>query len=366
MKKTLIISFAAAALLAGQVLSAGETSRKYPSGGNWFAEGGIGLNAVYNNRHFGGPGLALDLAVGKWLSPDVALRAGVHGLFNSPVKSDTKWLTGEGRFMQASVDADVLWDPFSTFMGYDSGRLYSLQPYGRFALLSVGKNKPENFELGAGAGLKNVFRLGEDVACHLDISALVSREQAFLPSGHFIVFPAATFGVTFRFGKQGFPKKEVVTKIQECDHLPQIHNLLEQIQQLKNAPADTVKVIEYVENKPELKKENLEIGSVILFFDLGKDVLSVEERARLEAFAKSEALNDAEIIITGSADSATGSAETNKAISQRRATHVYELLLNRFGVEKSRVKIEAIGDTANVGSPEENRCVTVTASRVLK
>ena len=105
---------------------------------------------------------------------------------------------------------------------------------------------------------------------------------------------------------------------------------------------------------------------VILFFDLGKDVLSVEERARLEAFAKSEALNDAEIIITGSADSATGSAETNKAISQRRATHVYELLLNRFGVEKSRVKIEAIGDTANVGSPEENRCVTVTASRVLK
>ena len=366
MRKLQTFFLTAAAILLAASLSAQETSKKYPSEGNWFADCGLGINTIYNNGHVGGAGLAIEAAAGKWLSPDVALRAGLHGLYNSPYKDDTEWFTGEGPFMPISLTADVLWDPFSTFKGYNSERFYSLQPYGRFSFISVCKDfKPQNMELGAGGGLKNVFRLNQSVAAYLDLAAVISREQAYRPDGRFILFPTATIGLSFRIGKQGFPKKEKETVIQECDHLPQIHNLLARIEELKKAPADTVRVVEYVEKKVEVPAtEDLVIGSVIVFFDKGSDVLSVEERARLEAFAKSEAVKDAQIIITGSADSATGSAELNKALSEKRAGHVLDLLVSRFGVNKSKVSVEAIGDTANVGSPEDNRCVTVTASKM--
>jgi hypothetical protein len=47
--------------------------------GNWFVSAGAGVNMFYDNAETAN-GLALDVNVGKWITPCVGVRAGFNGL----------------------------------------------------------------------------------------------------------------------------------------------------------------------------------------------------------------------------------------------------------------------------------------------
>ena len=63
---------------------------------------------------------------------------------------------------------------------------------------------------------------------------------------------------------------------------------------------------------------------------------------------------DAKIAVTGYADSATGTPETNKALSEQRAQTVVDML-KKAGIESSRISFDSAVDRDSTQSPESNR-----------
>ena len=92
-----------------------------------------------------------------------------------------------------------------------------------------------------------------------------------------------------------------------------------------------------------------------LFFVIGKAEIRPDEAFKLGQIA--QILKDnpsAKIEITGYADSATGTAETNKTLSEQRAQTVVDML-KKAGVDASRISFTSAVDRDSTQSPESNR-----------
>ncbi len=126
------------------------------------------------------------------------------------------------------------------------------------------------------------------------------------------------------------------------------------------------KVVEKIVEKEVVKevvkevkvKENTLKGEYTddLFFVIGKDEIRPDEAFKLGRIA--QILNDnpdAKIIVTGYADSATGTAAINRSLSEQRAAKVVEML-QKAGVSASRITKQSTGTDRNAsGTPESNR-----------
>jgi len=118
------------------------------------------------------------------------------------------------------------------------------------------------------------------------------------------------------------------------------------------------KVVEkVVEKKVEVPAKTLKgIYEDDLFFVIGKSEIRPEEAFKLGQIAQILKDNpDAKITVTGYADSATGSAETNKKLSAERAAQVVSLLKSA-GISASRISSAGTGsDKDATKGPEANR-----------
>lgn len=343
-----------AAILCGTLSSyAQEKTGRFPNYGNWFVEASGGINSVFNNRKLGEYGPAASLGLGKWLAPDAGVRLGLNGVKNGAPVDDDRWMYGKGSFLHFSVTGDLIWRPIDTFAGYDASRVYSLQPYARFSFLFTGADRPNNLEFGAGGGLRNVVKLGERISLVVDLAAVITREHAYRIAGQqamgrFLAFPTLSAGFSINLGKQGF--KKTVEIIREVP----VEKIVEKIVE--------VPVEKIVEVEKAVKAEDpLSVGSIIVLFDIGKADLTLVERAQVEAFVKGLDVKNTKFIVTGQADKATGNADGNLELSKQRAQVVYDVLTGYCGVPAEHVSVKAIGDTANLGTPEVNRSVTVSA-----
>jgi outer membrane protein OmpA-like peptidoglycan-associated protein len=81
-------------------------------------------------------------------------------------------------------------------------------------------------------------------------------------------------------------------------------------------------------------------------------MLSVKALAELAIDKK------AYVVVTGYADSKTGTAEGNQKLSERRAQAVADELV-RLGVNRDRIEVVAAGAVDTVSPAEYNRRVTV-------
>lgn len=96
-----------------------------------------------------------------------------------------------------------------------------------------------------------------------------------------------------------------------------------------------------------------------IYFIINKWNIQPSEVAKLDEIAAFMAANpDTKVQLTGHADKATGTAQRNLFLSEKRAEAVTNELVKR-GVDKARISSTFKGDTANpFATPEENR-VTV-------
>ena len=83
-----------------------------------------------------------------------------------------------------------------------------------------------------------------------------------------------------------------------------------------------------------------------------KDLVNVKEMAE---YAKN---NNAKIIVTGYADSKTGTAEYNKKLSEKRAEAVVNELV-KMGVSRDNIIVKAEGGVDNIAPFSYNRRVMV-------
>ena len=392
--KFLATAFTAVLLLAGFTANAQENSNRYSDGtvprgpyltntgaDNWFIGIGGGINAMYDNRKFGGYGLAIDANVGKWFTPAVALRLGYHGL--KDVAADpNNWFTNGDPFMLHYGYADFMWNLATTLGGYKETRVWNPILYGRAAALFTAPvgSKTYGHEFGIGGGLINEFRLGKHVGLAIDISAIVSRETAWRNYGRFTFFPTATAGLVFHLGKSGFVRHANAKPAVPVADPAVIQSLRSQLDKANKDLAEASNTAASLSNQLA-RFGNLQDGKTydykdgrftetvvkeiesqmivpeILYFDLGKATLTGRELARLEYYAENTFKPTQKLLVTGCADLGTGTKEANERLSKQRAEYVKNVLVKQFGYNADNIETKA--DVMPGDAPIKGRIVTI-------
>lgn len=94
---------------------------------NWFISIGAG-GQTFLTEHVGDAQytLAMDFAIGKWISPYLGFRLSAMG-----GALHTNWPLAEGvmtHMRYAAVYGDIMWNMFNTFHGYNEDRVFSIIP----------------------------------------------------------------------------------------------------------------------------------------------------------------------------------------------------------------------------------------------
>ncbi|WP_052052815.1 OmpA family protein [Prevotella sp. S7 MS 2] len=131
----------------------------------------------------------------------------------------------------------------------------------------------------------------------------------------------------------------------------QINNLNDENARLKemlNKPAENTSVKEFIATP------------ISVFFNIDKtNIASKKDLVNVRALAKYARENNSNLLVTGYADSATGSVKHNQWLSEQRAKVVADELVNNMGIERSKIKTAAKGGVNDLSPISFNRRATV-------
>ena len=346
---------------------------------NMFINLGAGVNSVAEKKFgLGKMGIATDVAIGKWFSPTIGVRAGWHGINNT---------SKSGELNKAPfhyIHGDLLWNISNAIDGYKETRFWNFIPYASTGLSLIKHHGLKKFdqEFAAGVGLLNSLRLGERVNLNLDLGIIAARADAYKMNGfvgRYVGFPTATLGLQFNLGRTGFDRLSSVmpvivpvpfTEAQYNALKDKVAALERENAQLKNKIADLENQLAPFKNLVDGQTYLFQNGRftaveakvaspATIYFDLGSAKVSEREKAHLEFFANSAVDNTTKLLLTGSADKQTGTAKGNQKLSEKRVDAV-KALLEKLGANGSNIETVANGDSKNVfETPAKNRCVVI-------
>lgn len=346
---------------------------------NWFVGASIGTLIYFGDGDSKGDlsgrfAPALNISVGKWITPNVAFRFEYSGLKAKGYTTDASNSTvvgsaGNGlyetKWNLSHYHADLMLNLMNLFGGYKADRLYSLNPYAGFGVIHNATTDVDEFAFNA--GLLNTFAISEKFALNLDIKGLVVKDGYDNEIGGKTKegYLSVSIGATYNFGK------EIGWKEYTKPEAPKAHLTAAQKAELENRLAvaekkrkDLAKELadanQKLATKPKVVKEAV-VSSNVVFFEIGQSKLSEQSKVTLQCAA--DAINadtsDKVFTVTGYADNVTGSTATNARISEARAQAVYDALVNDFNVDKSKLKIDSKGGVDNMyyNNPSLSRVV---------
>lgn len=384
MKKAFYTLSLAFAVLASLSLAQAQEQNSVFSGKaseHWFVGVGGGVNSIYDNARFAPVKAAAGINFGKWVSPAIGLRAGYNGVMAQAVSATDSWWAGDKVFNYNLVHFDALWNLRNT-VTYKESRVWNPVLYLRTgAILATQTGNGHRWAFGMGGGLANHFRVSEHTSISLDLSAVIASERMFRNnnSGRFVTFPTATVGLVFDLGNRRFkrpaapvevPDPNIIDKLQvqleESDsRLALAQNRISKLQKeaskldkLQDGKTYDYKSGEFSETEiPAPVTISAAPVAEILYFGQGKTVLDERELARLEFYAQNTFKKSQRLLISGCADSGTGTKEINERLSRQRAEYVKEILVKQFGFNAALITTQA--DVIPSTSPIKGRIVTI-------
>ena len=312
--------------------------------------------------------LGFSIALGKWFTPGLGLRTKFNGVWGRSVISEDKSLNASKYW---TLQEQALFNLSNMLMGYNEQRVWNFIPY---AGGGVGRNMSYGcYALGFSVGLLNTFRISQKVAFNFDINygSYESSFDGFSAGGDSKLSLKGRdrainveLGLTYRLGKatwkstpdidamQALSQSEIdALNAQLADLMVENERLGEELanaeQQAAPAPQEPVTITKVV------------AAPVSVFFNLNKAVISsqrdLQNVAALVAVAKEQG---AKLVVTGYADSQTGSAERNHQLSEQRAEAVVAELL-KMGVSRDQIETVAAGGVDTLTPTPYNRRATV-------
>jgi outer membrane protein OmpA-like peptidoglycan-associated protein len=336
---------------------------------NWFLGANVTWNAFYGEgqRSLVAPfrkfpsgtyynGLGFSLSLGKWLTPVFALRTKVNawqiGKKDEGLGGDKYWTANE----QLLINATTL------FRGYDEYRFWNIIPY---VGAGVHRNMTHShYSTVLSCGLLNTLRLSPRFSANIELAwnsaegsnsglALKNRNQHF----------AVEVGITWNIGKNNWrhaTDQDAVTALTDGEldalnaQLADLQAENDRLQQMLEAqPAPTTNAVTVA---PSIKTvDNIISAPVSIFFERGKStVIASRDMLSVKALAELAIDKKAYVVVTGYADSKTGTAEGNQKLSERRAQAVADELV-RLGVSRERIEVVGAGAVDTVSPAEYNR-----------
>lgn len=343
---------------------------------NWFISVGGEYHATYSSQEqsvspapftskrgtFG-----YTAAIGKWFSPGLGLRTKYQGHWMRQVNTSTDHHT----FKYFNIHEDVLFNLSNIFCGYNEKRVWNFIPYVGLGFFHNLDNKAYDFSYNF--GLLNNFRVSKHVSIFLDVFAAAfegcddggpNDKYRHYKKGalrHWDKLVGADLGLTFNLGKCTWEKTPDVDALIAMNQ-EQLDALNAS---LKNAQDENARLRNMLANqKPEKVVETKTVTNTVsttasVFFNLNsskiasrKDLVNVKEVAEAAKAAGSK------IVVTGYADSKTGTASINQRLSQARAEAVAAELV-KMGVDRNNIEVVAAGGVDTISPYSYNRRATV-------
>ncbi len=325
--------------------------------------GGINLYGGERTRPDLKPGFALDLSVGKWITPAIGARLQYAG-----VKAGYKPETMGFNF----IHADALWNASTTFGGYKPSRRWEFVPFAGAGVAFAKRANAESAttEFGLAAGLLNKVRISDALDANLELRGLLVKQtfDGIVGGSPIEGVASVTVGLSYKFNKRGFDKQVKVAPANYEPYNQKINALESDLKASEARAAQLAKELEAERNKDVVVttiKGDSEflLPQTLIFFEVGKTVLSEKEKVNLGYLAAAIKKLPAGTIVKviGNADFTTGSKALNQRLAKQRAQTVYDALV-KAGVEAGKLELSSTADTKdlNSGSPALNRAVFVT------
>ncbi|MBO5699265.1 MAG: OmpA family protein [Bacteroidaceae bacterium] len=206
------------------------------------------------------------------------------------------------------------------------------------------------------AGIMGDFRINDHLNVGLELqAATLSDRYNSKKAGNADWCFNALVGVKYNFGSTYTEKK-----VSKNDN--SINELLRTLRPGESEPARPVSQRPVVDAKEVANAASLEKH---IFFTISSSVISEAEYLKVKEIADFLKANpSAKVIITGYADKGTGNAVINKKYAAQRADIVAKTLVEKLGVDKSRIVTDSKGDTEQPygdANPTLNRvsiCIT--------
>lgn len=374
MKKFLIMLAIAGVSLTSMAQETETTTEKYSVAtnsfwSNWFVQGGVQWTAFYSSLEHGfdtsnnplksfRSNPQASVAIGKWFTPGLGLRTKVSGI----------WGKANGdSFKYWNAQEQVLFNLSNMFCGYNPKRVYNCIP---FAGAGFARNMSSDmYAMGMSIGLLNEFNINKRVAINLELG-WNRLENDFYSEGHANNGPRgwdshdnylyAELGLTLNIGKTGWAKVPDVDAIKALSQ-SQIDALNAQ---LADSKSENERLKAMLNEKPKEVAMPEPIKQFIttpvsVFFNIGKtDVANPKDLVNVEALAKYAKTNNSKIMVTGFADSATGTPQINQKLSVKRAEIVKGELI-KMGVPADNISTQAHGGVETLSPISFNRRATV-------
>jgi outer membrane protein OmpA-like peptidoglycan-associated protein len=388
--KKLMFALALAGLATGAMAQENEIpTKKYSVAtnsfwSNWYVQVGGEFNAAYTNQEKLGNKnpfsvdrgtFGFEAAVGKWFTPVIGLRTKFQGIWAKAVNDGDD----HHSYKYWTIHEDVMFNLSNAFCGYNEKRFWNIAPYvgigyiNRMEASDAADRNSEYREPTYNVGIYNSFRINRRLAAYLDVwgMAMEGSLDAFnsyknqgendwhahkkTESRYWDKLVGVSVGLNINLGKTiGWNKVPDVDALMAMnkEQLDALNNSLKE-QQDENARLRNL----LANQKPGETKTVKEFATtpVSVFFNINrtkiasrKDLVNVKELAE---YAKA---NNKKLVVTGYADSKTGTAAINQRLSEGRAKAVANELV-KMGVSRDNIVVESKGGVNDIAPFSYNR-----------
>lgn len=334
---------------------------------NWYVELGSGATMYlggFENEFKSPIHENYNFSFGKWITPCVGFRVTIG--FTSQVGTD------DYKFDYWNAHADFMYNLSNALGGYKETRVYQVIPY---VGAGYGKTGFPNYiskcigVMTINAGIINKFRVSNRIDLNLELAGTFIKHTVDRREyGNQVVedFPlAAIASITFKLGKTNF--KRVSKQVETIDNSSVINALKAENADLLDKNGKLAKELAALKGlQPQTVEKNVygDLPKVsAVFFEIASSKLSKTENVHLDDFAyavKQSLAAGKSVTLVGSADKPTGESKGNMLLSQQRIDVVMNVLAKKYGIDTSKIKVRAEGDTNNrFHDSTLDRCVLI-------
>ena len=335
------------------------------AGSSFFADGEKWCSPFDDYR----TNLGASVAIGKWFTPGLGLRTKINGIWGRQIIEEGDKEINAMKYWQANEQ--ILFNLSNMFCGYSDTRVWNFIPYigGGFA-----RNMTENvYAFSWNFGILNTWRLSKHVALNLDLSFFGNEPDFGAGRGgdedcKRYLFENkdrqlnAEIGLTFNMGKATCNKVPDVDAIKALSQA-EIDALNAR---LRDANGEIDRLNNLIKNHkcPEGGERIVTVKEVVaapvsVFFNIGSSqIASKKDLVNLQSLVDVAKANDKTLVVTGSADSKTVSANLNQKLSEKRAEVVKNELV-KMGVDENKIEVRALGGVSQMDPTSYDRRAVV-------
>ena len=348
---------------------------------NWFVQVGGQFNAAYTNEEQLGNKnpfsvdrgtFGFEVAVGKWFTPVIGLRTKFQGIWSKAVVD----ADNHHAYKYWGIQEDVMFNLSNAFCGYNEKRFWNIAPYVGIGYMQRMKStddanaKYAYREPSYNVGIYNSFRINRRLAAYLDVWALAAEGSFDANNGegktdwrthekthcrYWDKMVGVSVGLNVNLGKTiGWNKVPDVDALMAMnkEQLDALNASLKE-QQDENARLRNL----LANQKPAETKTIKEFSTtpVSVFFNINKSkIASRKDLVNVKELAQYAKDNNKKVVVTGYADSKTGTAAINNKLSKARANAVANEL-GKMGLSRDNIIIEHKGGVNDLSPFSYNR-----------